>query len=377
MKMEIVRPEEVGMSSRRLLKAKEYAQRVGDQLGSSGGAVLVTRHDRIVGEWYWGKRGPSPEDLPYDANTMTPLMSITKGLTATALALLVQDGTIWLDEAVSAYIPEFKEGELAKVTIRHLATHSSGLPGGDIDFYSCWRDQRPGEPLPETYFRHAMGRVVRGVVFEPGTWHVYSDIAITILGEVIFLASGDRVPDIIRKRVFEPLGLKRIGWGFDDELAKDIATIVNDSWMGGRHGSKEARSAGSVAGGLISNARDLATFGCLLLHEGELDGIRILAPLTVRMMTTCQYPLPGRANYPHRGLLWWIKATPDTPELGHIVPYGTYCHGGAAHSVLVMMPVLDIVALMIRNRVGDPPGFVYNRDYPIFMDLVAAAVDKI
>jgi CubicO group peptidase (beta-lactamase class C family) len=128
---------------------------------------------------------------------------------------------------------------------------------------------------------------------------------------------------------------------------------------------KEARLAGSVAGGLISNSRDLAAFGCLLLHEGELDGIRILAALTVRMMTTCQYPLPGRPNYPRRGLLWWIKATPDTPEMGHLVPYGTYCHGGAAHSVLVIMPVLDIVAVMIRNRLDDPLGFIYNQDYPV------------
>jgi CubicO group peptidase (beta-lactamase class C family) len=160
-------------------------------------------------------------------------------------------------------------------------------------------------------------------------------------------------------------------------LAQDIANIINDDWMGGRHGTKEAREAGSVAGGLISNARDLAAFGCLLLNEGQLEEVRVLAPLTVRMMTTCQYPLPGRVNYPHRGLLWWIKAAPDSPEMGHIVPHGTYCHGGAAHSVLVVMPALDIVAVMIRNRVGDPPGFVYNRDYPIFMDLVAAAVDQL
>jgi CubicO group peptidase (beta-lactamase class C family) len=369
--------EDAGMSSLRLLRAKEYAQQVGDQLEGSGGSVLVMRHNKIVGEWYWGRHSHSIDALAYNVNTMTPLMSITKGLTATALALLIQEGTLWLDEKVSEYIPEFNEGELSKVTIRHLATHSSGLPGGDIDFYSCWRDQRPGESLPETYFRHAMGRVVRGVVFEPGTWHVYSDIAVTILGELIKIASGERVPDMIRRRVFEPLKLQRIGWDFGDELAQDIASIIHDDWMGGRHGTKEARKAGSVAGGLISNARDLAAIGCLLLNEGELEGVRVLAPLTVRMMTTCQYPMPGRANYPHRGLLWWIKAAPDSPEMGHIVPYGSYCHGGAAHSVLVVMPALDIVAVMIRNRVGDPPGFVYNRDYPIFMDLVAAAVDQL
>jgi len=377
MNFEVATPESQGMSSTRLTKARDYAQRVGDQLESSGGAVLVTRNDKIVGEWYWGRRSPDPDSAPYDQDTLTPLLSITKGLTATALTLLIQDGALWLDEPVSSYIPEFGEGDLAKITIRHLATHSSGLPGGDIDFYSCWRDQQPGESQPETYFRHAMGRVVRGVVFEPGTWHVYSDIAVTILGEVIYLASGLRVPDIMRRRVFEPLNLKRIGWDFDDATAKDIASIVNDDWMGGRHGTKEARQSGSVAGGVISNARDLAAFGCLLLNEGELEEVRILAPLSVRMMTTCQYPLPGTANYPHRGLFWWIKAAPDTPELGTVVPYGTYCHGGAGHSVLVIMPALDIVAVMIRNRVGDPPGFIYNRDYPVFMDLVAAAADDL
>jgi CubicO group peptidase (beta-lactamase class C family) len=370
------KPEDLGLSSTRLEKASEYAQKVGDQLGSTGGAVLVLRHGRIAGEWYWGKRGTTPAEASYDANTLTPLFSVTKGFTATALALLIQDGVMWLDEPVSSYIAEFKVGDLAKITIRHLATHSSGIPGGDLVFYSCWRDQRPGEPLVETYFRHAMGRTVRGVAFEPGTSHVYSDPAVTILGELIYRASGARVPEILHKRIFDPLDLRQIGWDFDDNQAQNIAAIVDSDWMGGRQG-KENRQAGSVAGGLISNARDLATFGLLLLQEGELDGKRLIAPLTVRMMTTCQYPLPGRPSYPHRGLLWWIKAAPDSPEMGSIVPLGSYCHGGAGHSVLVVLPSLDMVAVMIRNRAGDPPGFIYNRDYPVFMDLVASAVDEL
>jgi CubicO group peptidase (beta-lactamase class C family) len=297
-------------------------------------------------------------------------------LTATALALLIQDGVIWLDEPVSSYIPEFRVGDLAKITIRHLATHSSGLPGGDTDLSSCWRDQQPEESLSDTYFRHAMGRVIRGVVYQPGTYHVYSDSGVLTLGEVIYRASGLRVPEIMQKRIFDPLKLRHIGWDFDGELEKNIATIINDSWMGERQG-KEQRKMGSVSGGLISSIRDLATFGLLLLREGELDGKRLIAPLIVRMMTTCQYPLPGRPNYPHRGLFWWIKAAPDSPELGHIVPMGTYCHGGAGHSVLVIMPALNIVAVMIRNRAGEPPGFIYNRDYPVFMDMVAAAVDEV
>lgn len=74
MDFERVQPEGVGMSASRLVRAKEYAQQVGEQLlESSGGAVLVLRHNKVAGEWYWGKRGPSPEDLPYDENTLTPV----------------------------------------------------------------------------------------------------------------------------------------------------------------------------------------------------------------------------------------------------------------------------------------------------------------
>jgi len=381
MKFASVLPEDVGMSSTRLLKARDHAQRVGDELGGTGGAVLMVRHDKIVGEWYWGTRGPHNAH-PFDADTLVPLYSVTKGFTAIALSLLIEDGTLWLDEPAYRHVPELLGDDpatasaqtLAQITVRHLATHSSGFPAGDLDFYGCWRDRRPDESLPETYFRHAIARVTRGVVFEPGASHIYSDPAVTVLGEIIFRASGQRVPDLLQERVFQPLGLHCIGWDFPEELVRDIADIVNVDWMNHIPDARQARQVGSVAGGLISNARDLAVCGAMLLHEGELDGVRVVAPLTVRMMTTCQFPLPGRPNYPHRGLFWWIKAAPDTPELGTIVPNGTYCHGGAGHSVLVIMPALDLVAVMLRNRAGDPPGFLYNRDYPMFMDLVAASV---
>lgn len=366
-------PEKVGLSSSRLMKARDYAQRVGDSLGSPGGAALVIRHGAIAGEWYWGQRGHG-DDRPFDANTMVSLASVTKGLTATVLALLIQDGLLWLDEPAHLHIPELNQGEKASITVRHLATHSSGFPAGDAFFYGAWTARREGEHPFETFVRNALSRPL---AYSPGTSHIYSDPAVCLLGEIIYRVSGKRVPDLIRERVFEPLGLRRIGWDFDDERKDDIAPRIDVDGTRARVTTAEGRRDGSVWGGLLSCARDLATFGLCLLREGELGGQRVIAPLAVRMMTSCQMPMPARLQHPHRGLLWWIKTTPETPELGHIVPVGTYCHGGAAHSVLVVMPALDIVAVMLRNRGGNPPGFIYNRDYPVFMDLVAAAVETI
>jgi CubicO group peptidase (beta-lactamase class C family) len=372
-KLESIQPEEAGLSSERLSKARDYAQTVSDRLGGSGGAVVVIRHNKIVGEWYWGQHFLD-DDRPYSANTLVPLASVSKGITATALALCIQDGLLWLDEPAYLHLPELDEGDKASITVRHLATHSSGFPAGDPYFYDSWHERRPDEHPYEAYVRHALAM---RLAFTPGTSHMYSDPAVCLLGEIIYRVSGKRVPDLMAERVFGPLGLQRIGWDFPDEIADDISPAVEADGSRSRAGTKDARIDGVVWGGLISNARDLATFGLMLLREGELGGCRLMAPLAVRMMTTCQMPLPARPQYPHRGLLWWIKAAPDTPELGHIIPAGTYCHGGANHSVLVVMPALDIVAVMLRNRRGDPPDFIYNRDYPVFMDLVAAAIDQI
>jgi len=380
MELESVAPEEMGMSSKRLVKAKEYAKEAGDEVSSPGGAVLVIRRDKIVGEWYWGKRGPSEDDRPFDAETMVPLLSVTKGFTATALALLIQDGVLWLDEPAHLRLPELVtgdpfEGEKARITIRHLATHSSGFPGGYPELGTAWQDRQPDEHPYEAYVRRAL---TYRLVFEPGSEHLYSNPGVCLLGEVIYRACGQRVPDLMRERVFEPLGLERVGWDFDDELAEDIALCVEDEGSkGGRTGTKEARQDGNLWGGLIGNARDLAAFGLMLLREGELGGVRVMAPLTVRMMTSCQIPMPARACYPHQGLYWWIKVAPDTPELGYIVPNGTYCHGGSGHSVLVVMPALGIVAVMLRHSVINWPGPLYYRDYPMFMDLVAASIDEL
>jgi CubicO group peptidase (beta-lactamase class C family) len=164
MKLESASPKDIGLSASALAHAKEYAQRVGDQLGSPGGAVLVIRHDRVAGEWYWGKRGRAEGDAPFDAQTMIPLASVTKGATATALALLIQDGQLWLDDPAHLYIPELGDGDKAQITVRHLATHSSGLPAGDADFYGAWRDRLPDEHPYATFVRHAL---MRGLAFAP------------------------------------------------------------------------------------------------------------------------------------------------------------------------------------------------------------------
>lgn len=371
------------MSSARLEHARAHAQRGAEELGCSGGGAVVIRHDRVVGEWYWGRRDQGAASQPFDSETMAPLASVTKGITATALAMLLQDGALWLDDPVHRYIPELVDARMsdaaanARITVRHLATHSSGLPRGDRDWYDLYRQCPPdGDPYP-LYVEGALLRIQHGLAFEPGTSHAYSDPAVCLLGEVLYRVTGQRVPALVQGRLFGPLGLQRIGWDFDEALAGDISASVEPGWGRAPASTPAFRRVGAPWGGLIGCGRDLAAFGLMLLHEGTLGGVRVLSPLAVRMMSSCQMPLPARPLYPHRGLLWWIKAAPDTPELGHLVPLGTYCHGGATHCVLVIMPALGIVAVMIRNRAGNPPGFVYNRDYPIFMDAVAGAVDDL
>jgi CubicO group peptidase (beta-lactamase class C family) len=305
---------------------------------------------------------------------MVNLQSVTKGLMAIALALLIEDGMLWLDEPAHVAIPELNWRNKSSITIRHLATHTSGFPAGHPDWYASWKDRQPDEHAYNPYVRHAL---MHRLAFDPGSSQLYSDLGACVLGEIIYRASGQRVPDLLCERVFQPLRLQRIGWDFGDDLAQDCAHCVTEGWTHQRVDTREARQDGSVWGGLISNARDLAAIGLLLLREGELDGVRVLAPLTVRMMTSCQMPLPARGRFPHIGLFWWPKGKPPNhPELGHIVPDGTYYHAGAGHSAIIVMPALDMVAVVLRNRLGSPPGFINARDYAPFMDIVAASVEE-
>ncbi|MBI5630503.1 MAG: beta-lactamase family protein [Elusimicrobia bacterium] len=186
-------------------------------------------------------------------------MSATKSVASLAVGLLIDDGLIQsLDQPVSDFVSQWKEGEKSKITIRMLLNHTSGL---------------------DTHGRGVPYALNAPLVYPPGTAFVYNNPAVDLLGVVIEKASGVRADLYIARRLFEPLGIADWDW------AKD--------------------SAGNplIAGELQIRPADLAKIGQMVLDGGVWNGRHVLSKSWLERSVEASQPFD-----PTCGLLWWRDA---------------------------------------------------------------------
>jgi CubicO group peptidase (beta-lactamase class C family) len=175
------------------------------------GGELV--HAAGLGERYLG--GPAPDD-----GTVFRIASMTKSFTASAILALRDDGTLRLDDAAEAYVPELRRWPSAapdapRVSLRHLLTMTAGFPTDDP-----WGDRQQGLPLDE-FAAFLAGGV--GFNWAPGTRFEYSNLGYAILGLVITAVTGTAYPDYVRDRLLRPLGMTRTGFEAAEFDAPDLA----------------------------------------------------------------------------------------------------------------------------------------------------------
>ena len=201
-------------------------------------------------------------EAPVTVDTRFPVASITKPLTATALLALEQDGDVALDDPVSTYLPGFSPPR-DDITIRHLLSHHAGLV----------RDLQKGIVGP-TSDDIDLASELSSILLadEPGTGYRYSNVGYALLGEVIEAATGSTYPELMRERVFEPLGMTRtsVGVGPADRAARGFAPGHRNVGLvvpRTREVVPQARRDAS-AGSVVSTVRDLAAFVGMLLAEG-------------------------------------------------------------------------------------------------------------
>ena len=251
-----------------------------------------------------------PAVEPMTLDTIFDLASLTKVVaTTTSVMMLVEQGTIRLNDRVASYIPGFERYGKGDITIRHLMTHVSGLRP-DLDLAEMWTGS-------DTAIALAIEEVPTSA---PGERFVYSDINYFLLGDIVRRVSGRTLDEFARERIFEPLGMKdtmflpsaslrarvaptesctAFGWPCQGPDMRMLRGVVHDP---------TARRMGGVAGhaGLFSTAADLSIFCRMLLAGGTYRGVRILSPLAVEKMTSPATPL----NEPNvRGLGWDIDSS--------------------------------------------------------------------
>lgn len=311
--------------------------------GRLPGAVLLIGHeDQVVYRKAYGNRAEVPSVEAMTTDTIFDLASLTKVIaTTTSLMKLYEQGRFRLNDKVTDYLPEFQNGK-SDITIRQLFTHFSGL-APDVPLVPVWSGYETGMRL--AYTDKPQG--------PPGVRFVYSDINFELLGELVHRLSGKMLSDYAKQEIFLPLGMKETTFQPPAAWIPRIAPTERQGKDGpplrGVVHDPTARYMGGVAGhaGLFSTADDLSRFCRMMLHGGELDGVRIVSPLTVKKFTEPQTP----PDQPILRGLGWDMDSPYSTNRGELFPIGSYGHTGFTGTSVWIDPATKSYVILLANSV--------------------------
>jgi CubicO group peptidase (beta-lactamase class C family) len=320
-----------GMSSARLDAAwAELAKR-------NTTALLVVRHDRIVFERY--AAGFSRTTPHFTASMAKALVG---GL---SLIVVVGDHRIAADDPASRFVPEWRDDpKHTAITVRHLATHTSGIEDAEADRLphdrlTGWKgDFWKRLPPPNDPFTIARDRAP--VLDVPGTRERYSNPGMAMLGYCVTASlRGTRTPDVrslLRERIMRPLAVADREWS----VGYGSVTTVNSlplaaTWGGGSYSPNAT-----------------ARVGRLMLHHGTWQGQELLDARAVSA-AIAHSGLPG-----HSGLGWWVNDSPDGTRLWKSAPKDAFGGAGAGQQLLLVVPSLDLI--IVRNGQQLDPGLSFE-----------------
>ncbi len=311
-----------------------------------GMELLVARGDEVFLHEVWGAIEVGPEAAELERGTLFDLASLTKPIaTATCVMVLMEKGALGLEDKVAEFVPEFAAPEKDGIALRHLLTHTSGLPGW-ADLYSDTDSQQ-----------EALSKLVHIPLQHPtGTAMVYSDLGFLLLGEIIRRVSGQSLSEFFYQNVSHPLQMARtefnpLQMGWEIPIAPtQYCTMRQQLLQGVVHDENCFRFGGEGGNaGLFSTSGDVHRFCRMILGRGELEGVRVLTPRTVDMMTANHNP---RKLAP-RGMGWDMKGEGfGYMSCGELMAAGAIGHTGYTGTSLWMEAESGLTVILLTNRVN-------------------------
>ncbi|MFQ5723732.1 MAG: glycoside hydrolase family 3 N-terminal domain-containing protein [Terriglobia bacterium] len=310
-----------------------------------GGVLAVGHQGRLVALHPFGRFTYAEEAPLVRADTLYDLASLTKVVaTTTAVMMLNERGRLPLDAPIVEYLPELQRGPdaaaKARITVRHLLTHSSGFPAL-VRFYEAVRNRQ--ELLQSLYDLP--------LEYPPGSRAVYSDLGIILLGELLQRVSGQPLDRFVRENLFDPLGMNDTVFKPPRSWRHRIAPTEEDAEgrEGLIHGEVHDGNAwvmGKVAphAGLFSTAGDLAVFCQMLLNGGIYAHRRYLQRSTLQQFTTRQGPKTGS-----RALGWDTRSPPSSS--GRYFSDRAFGHTGFTGTSIWIDPEKQLFVILLTNRV--------------------------
>ncbi len=393
------KPEDVGLSAERLQRITDMIQRRIAAGDLAGAVTVVARKGQVA---FLSAQGVSDLESkqPMTPANMFRIASMTKPVVGVGIMMLVEEGTLRLNDPVSRYIPEFREMKVAvarpgggrgaggraggagseprfytvpaqrEITVKDLLTHVSGLgsgPMGNSDIEKVAR--KDGETLADYIPR--LGKT--SLEFQPGSRWTYSPGAgFETLGRIIEIASGMPLDRFVRARIFDPLDMTDITFWPSDAQRPRVATV----YTRGPNGLARAQMPNDTlsrnvyfrgSGGLYSTAGDYIPLGIMLANGGALNGTRLLSRKSVEMLRAVHVPdtLPGRPAGEGYGLS--VRVVTDHAVRNTLLSNGTYGWSGAQGTHFFVDPEEQLVGVLMVQTSNQE----VIRD---FEDLVAQAI---
>jgi CubicO group peptidase (beta-lactamase class C family) len=371
-----VTPEEVGIASERLARLSTGIQELVDDGKLAGIVTMAARHGKIFHFETFGHQDVASA-TPMAEDTVFRIYSMSKPITGVALMMLYEEGKFRLSDPVEKFIPELAgltvaagvgaDGPITEpahhpMTIRELMSHTAGLSYGifsesQVDGMYREVDMLDGDSTLRDMILKLSKIPLRQ---QPGSrWH-YS-VAVDVQGYLVEVLSGQPFDRFLEERLFVPLGMKDTGFHVPAEAANRFAQVygydddgklIAQEGFGGARNYLEPTTFFSGGGGLVSTARDYMRFCQMVANGGELDGVRILAPLTIELMRRNQLPRSLGEMSPGTGFGLDFAVVLD-PVAADGISQGEFYWGGAAGTWFWIDPVEDLIFIGMIQQFGD------------------------
>lgn len=297
-----------------------------------GAVTVVAARDSVLRMDAQGWADPEHKS-PMRVDSIFWIASMSKPITATAVLMLMEEGKLSLDDPIAKYIPELgglktADGKTQRITLKHLLTHTSGM-GEPTD-----EEAKAARNLAELIPAFAS----KPLAFEPGTKWKYCQSGINTLGRIVEIVSGEPFEVFLRKRIFDPLGMKDTAFYLTEAQMPRLVTpakrdgeqlVPAEVGLLFGHPPTWRDHYPAANGGLFSTAPDYTRFAQMLLNGGVLDGRRYLTSESVRMMSTVQTGDLVTGFSPGNGWGLGVCIVRQPQGVTAMLSPGTFGHGGA------------------------------------------------
>jgi CubicO group peptidase (beta-lactamase class C family) len=403
--MTVVKPETVGFSSERLERLHSLMQQTVDRRDLPGAVTILARHGKVIDYRVYGVKDTA-SNAPLSKDAIFRAFSMTKPITAVAMLQLYEQGKWLPSDPISKFIPEFEhlkvfqgvdaagnmilEDPVHPPTMAELMTHTAGFTYGFFGSTLVDKEYQKAnlfQSKSSQEFIEKLGKLP--LTYQPGTRWSYS-VSMDVQGYIIERLSGQSLPDYMQEHIFKPLGMKDTAFYVPAEKRSRFVTMyrgkengemipAEPAAIGGDYSSQPTMASGG--GGSVSTAEDYYRFASMLANGGELNGVRILAPSSVQLMSsnhlaphllTGEFGIGPHTMRPGFGYGYNCAVEYD-PQLANLPDgRGTFFWDGAAGTWFWIDPTNDVVFVAMIQRLFGPgmPMVEYTSRSAVYQALI-------